>query len=170
MLKLSHRWIWISAFGLLAASCSSKKPASGPEPPPTTQVTAALQREAARKARIELDKGEELALRGEWSEARLALDRAVDVLLDAPGGIAAYPESVRLYDEILATILETERGALDADAQEQFEIAAVDELTSEELEEIPEDMGEAVDADLPTTTYDIPIVLNARVRSNIIQI
>ena len=37
---------------------------------------------------------------------------------------------------------------------------------SEALEELPEDIGEAaVDADLPTTTYDIPIDMNARVRS-----
>ena len=118
-----------------------------------------------RQARIELDKGEELAHRGNWSEARHALDRAVDLLLDAPGGIAAYPESARLYDEIIATVQETERSALDADAQEQFELAAVDELTSDALEEFPEDIGAAAEADLPTTTYDIPIVLNARVRS-----
>ncbi len=169
MLELSHpwiwRWIWICSFGLVAASCSSKKPASGPEPPPTAEVTASLQRAAVRQARIELDKGEELAHRGNWSEARLALDRAVDLLLDAPGGIAAYPESAQLYDEIIATVQETERSALDADAQEQFEFAAVDELTSDALEEFPEDVGAAAEADLPTATYDIPIVLNARVRS-----
>ena len=173
MLELSHpwiwrpiwRWIWICSFGLVAASCSSKKPASGPEPPPSAEVTASLQRTAVRQARIELDKGEELAHRGNWSEARHALDRAVDLLLDAPGGIAAYPESARLYDEIIATVQETERSALDADAQEQFELAAVDELTSDALEEFPEDIGAAAEADLPTTTYDIPIVLNARVRS-----
>ena len=171
MLELSHRLIltWLCALGLLAASCSSKKPVSGPEPPPTAEVTASLQREAVQKARIELDQGEELAHRGNWSAARLALDRAVDLLMDVPGGIAAHPESARLYDEILATILETERGALDADAQEQFELAAVDELTSEAIEELPEaedeDISAVVDADLPTTTYDIPIELNARVRS-----
>jgi len=118
-----------------------------------------------QEARIELDYGEELAHRGNWNEARLALDRAVDLLLGVPGGIAAYPESERLYDEIIATIQEMERGALDVDAQEQFELAAVDELTSEELEELPEDIVLAADADLPTTTYDIPIELNARVRS-----
>ncbi len=165
MPELSHRLIWICALGLLAASCSSKKPAGGPEPPPTAEVTASLQRQAVQEARIELDYGEELAHRGNWNEARLALDRAVDLLLGVPGGIAAYPESERLYDEIIATIQEMERGALDVDAQEQFELAAVDELTSEELEELPEDIVLAADADLPTTTYDIPIELNARVRS-----
>ena len=164
MLELSPRWILICALGLLAASCSSKKPASGPEPPPSSEVTASLQRVALQKARIELDRGEEVAHRGNWSEARLALDRAVDLLLDVPGGLAAYPDSARLYDEIIATIQETERGALDADAQEQFELAAVDELTSEALEEIPEDI-DVVAAELPTTTYDIPIELNARVLS-----
>ena len=174
MPELSHRWIWqwiwrwiwFCALGLLAASCSSKKTASGPEPPPSAEVTASLQREAVRQARIELDKGEELAHGGQWSEARHAFDRAVDFLLDIPGGFAASPESESLFNDIIATIQETERGALDADAQEQFELAAVDELTREALEELPEDIGEAaVDADLPTTTYDIPIDMNARVRS-----
>jgi len=163
--ELSHRLIWICALGLLSTSCSSKKPATGPEPPPTAEVTVSLQRQAVQKARIELDYGEDLAHRGNWDEARVALDRAVDLLLDVLGGIATYPESERLYDEIIAAILATERGALDADAQEQFELAAVDELTSEELEELPENIVFAADADLPTTTYDIPIELNARVRS-----
>ena len=165
MSELSHRLIWICALGLLSTSCSSKKPATGPEPPPTAEVTVSLQRQAVQKARIELDYGEDLAHRGNWDEARVALDRAVDLLLDVPGGIATYPESEQLYDEIIAAILATERGALDADAQEQFELAAVDELTSEELEELPENIVFAADADLPTTTYDIPIELNARVRS-----
>ncbi len=165
MSELSHRLIWICALGLLSTSCSSKKPATGPEPPPTAEVTVSLQRQAVQKARIELDYGEDLAHRGNWDEARVALDRAVDLLLDVLGGIATYPESERLYDEIIAAILATERGALDADAQEQFELAAVDELTSEELEELPENIVFAADADLPTTTYDIPIELNARVRS-----
>ena len=165
MSELSHRLIWICALGLLSTSCSSKKPATGPEPPPTAEVTVSLQRQAVQKARIELDYGEDLAHRGNWDEARVALDRAVDLLLDVPGGIATYPELERLYDEIIAAILATERGALDADAQEQFELAAVDELTSEELEELPENIVFAADADLPTTTYDIPIELNARVRS-----
>ena len=112
MLELSHRRIGFCAALLLAASCSSKKIPSEPEPPPSAEVMASIRAAAVSDARIELDKGEELAHGGQWNEARLAFDRAVDLLLEMPGGIAASPESEGLYDEIIATIHETERARI----------------------------------------------------------
>jgi membrane-bound lytic murein transglycosylase D len=153
---------------LFGVSCAGKKAETDPQPPP--DVAAA--QEVIRAARAELEKGDELALEGQWSDARLAFDRAVDLLLDVPGGVASLPEAQSLYDDVLATIHDTERAALnalsdDAAALEQAEGAAVDELTNEVLiDEFSEEADSEIAAtDLPEVTYDIPIVLNARVKS-----
>ena len=117
---------------LLVASCSGKKTDTEPltPPPPLPDVSSS---EVIQSARAELEKGEELAHQGQWSEARLAFDRAVDLLLGLPGGVSSSAEGDGLYNDVISTIHDTERAFLDALAaeREQADVAAVDELTSD---------------------------------------
>ena len=163
----------------LALSCSGKKTDTEPLPwlsPPLPDVSESSEKEVVESALAELEKGEELAHQGQWSEARLAFDRAVDLLLGLAGGVSSSAEAEGLYHDVIATIHDTERASLDALAAEleQADVAAVDELTSDAaLEELSdadsaeEPVGPVENAasDLPEVTYDIPIVMNQRVRS-----
>ncbi len=172
------RFTRVSAFAIALSSlwaCSGRsKDAAAPEPP--KEVVVSLQDETIRQARLELERGESLVRDGQWREARLAFDRAVDLLLDLPGGVEASDEAKALYDDVVATVHDMEREyqtqladtAIDGDADE----AAVDELTTDAaLIEPPEVFGEdlpeapAVEAELPLVSYDIPMDVNARVLS-----
>ena len=166
-----HPVLAFLAAGSFISACSGRAPDAGsPEPP--EEVVASLRNETIRQARLELERGESLAREGAWREARLAFDRAVDLLLYIPGGVEASDEAKSLYGDVVATVHEMERDyqaqladtAIDGDA----DAAAVDELTTDAaLIEPPEVLGE----DLPTApadqaleaTYDIPIEINARV-------
>ncbi len=156
-------------------ACSSRSPdAAAPEPP--KEVVTSLRDETIRQARLELERGESFVRDGQWREARLAFDRAVDLLLYIPGGVEASEEAKALYGDVVATVHEMEREyqaqlvdtAIDGDADE----AAVDELTTDAaLIEPPEVLGEtlpevpSVEAEVPLLTYDIPMDVNARVLS-----
>jgi membrane-bound lytic murein transglycosylase D len=175
MQKLSRL---VALLSLLAA-CSGKSsgPITDKQPvpeEPAPDVVASLQEDSIRQARIAIEEGEELARDGSWPEARLAYDRAVDLLLDIPGGVESNVEAKALYDELLADIHEAEReyaAALDEPAaglpEPEAELAAVDELTSEasltESEEVPEAELEEAEAEIQEVSYDIPMELNARV-------
>jgi membrane-bound lytic murein transglycosylase D len=136
-------------------------------------VVSSLRDDTVRQARVELERGETLARDGEWREARLAFDRAVDLLLTIPGGVESSEEARALYGDVIATAHEMERDyqaqladtAIDGDADE----AAVDELTTDAaLIEPPEVLGEdlpAAPTELPLVSYDIPMDVNARVLS-----
>lgn len=163
----------------LLAGCSGRSPdasapAAAPEPP--QEVVVSLRDETIRQARLELERGESLARSGAWREARLAFDRAVDLLLYIPGGVGASGEAKTLYDDVIATVHEMEReyqaeladAAIDGDA----DAAAVDELTTDAaLIEPPEVLGEDLpvappsEIGVPEATYDIPMEVNARVLS-----
>ena len=155
------------------ASCSGKNTETEPVAPPLPEVSESSQKEVIQSARAELEKGEELAHQGQWSEARLAFDRAVDLLLGLPGGVSSSAEGDGLYNDLIATIHDTERASLDVLAAEleQADVAAVYELTSDAaLEELSdadpaEEPAPIAASDLPSVTYDIPIVMNQRVRS-----
>ncbi len=170
------------ALASLVAACSHHSAGPGPgstaatEPPKedVRGVVASIQQDSIRQARQELERGEALAQDGNWTEARLAFDRAVDLLLEIPGGVEESSEAKSLYDEVVSTIHETERDYIarladSAEEPEQEDAAAVDELTNDAS--LMESTGES--SDLPETgvelpesaTYDIPIEVNARVAS-----
>ena len=166
----------------LALSCSGKKTDTELPwlSPPLPDVSESSEKEVVESALAELEKGEELAHQGQWSEARLAFDRAVDLLLGLAGGVSSSAEAEGLYLDVIATIHDTERASLDALAAEleQADVAAVEELTSDAaLEELSdadsaekpvgpvEPVENAASDLLPEVTYDIPIVMNQRVRS-----
>jgi membrane-bound lytic murein transglycosylase D len=158
----------------ILAGCSGRSPESAPEPP--KEVVVSLRDETIRQARVELERGESLARDGEWREARLAFDRAVDLLLYIPGGVESSEEAKTLYGDVVATVHEMEREyqaqladtAIDGEA----DAAAVDELTTDAaLIEPPEVLGDdlpstpASEEGAPAATYDIPMEINARVLS-----
>jgi membrane-bound lytic murein transglycosylase D len=138
-----------------------------------------VSKESIRRARGELENGERLAREGLWEEARLAFNRAVDLLLAIPGGVESDEEAKGLYEDVLATIQEAERehtsrlaeaAAQAAEPPEPLENAAVDELTEdvsqmESAGEVPLDASTPApeELDIPEATYDIPVETNARV-------
>jgi len=167
-----HFALSLAALSTLAA-CSGRSPDAGaaPEPP---KVVASPRDETIRQARLELERGESLARDGEWREARLAFDRAVDLLLYVPGGVETSEEAKSLYGDVLATVHETEREyqaqLADTAIDNEADAAAVDELTTDAaLIEPPEVLGEdlppprASEVDVLEATYDIPMEINARV-------
>jgi membrane-bound lytic murein transglycosylase D len=148
-----------------------------PPPPAAADSPEPVENDSIQKARLELEKGESLAREGRWEEARLAFDRAVDLLLAMPGGVGSDEEARSFYEDVLATIREAEREhknrlAEDAEATEvpePLENAAVDELTEdvslmESTSEVAFDPNApAAELDIPEATYDIPVETNARV-------
>jgi len=166
------------AFAALSifSSCSGRSPEPAPVPQLPKEAAASPQDETIRQARLELERGESLARDGQWDDAKLAFDRAVDLLLNIPGGVEANEEAKALYGDVVATVHEVERGHqaqlkdAEIDGEEDAAVAAVDELTTDAaLIEPPE----IRDDDLPSTpeieeealetTYDIPMDVNARV-------
>jgi membrane-bound lytic murein transglycosylase D len=161
------------ALSLLAA-CSGRSPEPGAAAvDPPKEVVASLRDETIRQARLELERGESLARAGEWREARLAFDRAVDLLLYFPGGVEASEEAKTLYGEVVATVHEMEREyqaqLADTAIDGAEDAAAVDELTTDaaliEPAELPaEDLPTAPDElAVSEATFDIPVEVNARV-------
>ena len=161
---------------IFLSGCSGRSPNAGAAPEPPPEVAAALRDETIRQARLELERGESLARDGEWREARLAFDRAVDLLLFIPGGVEASEEAKILYGDVVATVHETEREyqaqLADTAIDTEADAAAVDELTIDAaLIEPPEVLGEDLppappsEEDALEATYDIPMEINARVLS-----
>lgn len=189
MLFSSRNFIQLAlaaSLGALGPACSHHAPGPGAgatavaERPDqhskeTSGVVASLREDSIRQARQELERGDGLAREGNWADARLAFDRAVDILLEVPGGVEGSPETKSLYDEILSTIHETERDylagiAAKTDDSEQEEAAAVDELTNDAalIESAADNADNAeqpeTEVELPeAATYDIPVEVNARV-------
>jgi membrane-bound lytic murein transglycosylase D len=165
----------LAALTMVVLSCSGRSvDVDKPSPAPSDSVLASLQEDSIRQARIAIEQGEELSREGLFPEARIAFDRAVDLLLEIPGGVESSPEAKALYEELVATIHEQEReylAGLSETVAPEGELAAVDELTSEvSLLESVENLAEveeveAAEADLAEATYDIPVELNARVLS-----
>ncbi len=168
-----HFALALAALSTLGA-CSGRSPDAGAAPEPPKEVVVSLRDETIRQARLEIERGEGLGRDGEWREARLAFNRAVDLLLYLPGGVEASEEAKSLYGDVVATVHETEREyqaqladtAIDGEA----DAAAVDELTTDAaLIEPSEALGEelaaapSIEADVPLLTYDIPMEINARV-------
>jgi membrane-bound lytic murein transglycosylase D len=157
------------------AGCSgrSQEPvASVPEPP--KEAASSAFEGTVRQARLELELGESLAREGQWPEARLAFDRAIDLLLHVPGGVESNEEAKTLYADVIETVHEVEREyqakLADAEIDAGEELADVDELTTDTA---VVDIPEILDEDLPAAleeeaaaaeaSYDIPVEVNARV-------
>ncbi|HSF14198.1 MAG TPA: LysM peptidoglycan-binding domain-containing protein [Vicinamibacteria bacterium] len=166
------RLVLVISLSAFVIGCSSKRSISTDATQPPHGVVASLHAETIEQTRRELERGETLAAEGRWAAARLAFDRALDLLLTIPGGVESTPEAKALYDEAIATIHEAERihQARMADAMatsEPAEEAAVDVLTSEVSRMESASALEAAEreSDLLDRGYDLPVVVNARVES-----
>ena len=112
----------------------------------------------------------ELAL-GHMTTARGLFDRAIDTLLDTPGGAASDSRLLAQYHRLKSRINALEVLALregDGFTQSRTEPAVIDQLLEAATLSLPEPTREtkaAVAADLATTAHDLPIENNERVQS-----
>ena len=130
-------------------------------PDPVAELIAESDRhfEAGRK---------ELTL-GHLDQARTEFDRALDTLLESPDGARSHQRLREHFDRLVDRISVLEQGALttgDGFSETKSEPAAIDSLLAiETFESTPlkPATAETVQADLESTTHDIPIPTNDRV-------
>ena len=123
-----------------------------------------------RSEKLFTDGQSELAL-GHMATARGLFDRAIDALLDTPGGAASDTRLLSQYHRLKSRINALEVLALregDGFTQSRTEPAVIDQLLEAATLSLPEPTREtkaAVAADLATTAHDLPIENNERVQS-----
>jgi membrane-bound lytic murein transglycosylase D len=136
-----------------------------PAPAPAPDPTGVLIEESDRHfeaGRLELTQGH-------LDRARAEFDRALDTLLESPDGARSNPRLREYFDRMVDRIAVLEQGALatgDGFSETKSEPAVIDALLAiETFESTPPKpaTAEAVQADLETTTHDIPIPTNDRV-------
>lgn len=140
---------------------AAAKPAPEPPPDPNTILIAKSDQlfEAGRK---------ELAL-GHLQGARAEFDKSLDVLLESPQGARGNPRLREHFDRLVDRISVLEQAALttgDGFSEAKSEPAAIDALLSIETFESSSPKAttaETVEADLQSTSHDIPIPTNDRV-------
>jgi membrane-bound lytic murein transglycosylase D len=174
---VKHAWLpTLAAAGLAltAAACGSAgrqdRPALTPVAPEAMQAPAPEDPVAAliQQSDAHYREGQrELAL-GHLDRARQEFDRALDVLLSAPGGARTEPRLREQFDRLVDRISALELTALakgDGFSEKPSEPASIDMLFALSDEEVAatEALTEAVESDLARTAHDIPIPLNARV-------
>jgi len=115
------------------------------------------------------DNGQRELAVGHLERAREEFDRALDVLLESPGGARADARVREHFDRLVDRISALEQQALatgDGFTEARTEPASIDLLLAiEAFDTTPPQLAtaEAVAADLETTRHDIPIPTNARV-------
>jgi membrane-bound lytic murein transglycosylase D len=172
----------VCAIALLSTACATRtpQPLSTQSPPQQTAVPAPdpLPQPARDPIRDLIDLSEqhyqagERELRdGHLSAAREAFDRAVDVLLQSPGGARSNPQLSAHFDRLVERISGHELTALaqaDGFAEKAPEPASIDELLSIATFERPAptlETKQAVADDLQKVVHDIEIPQNSRVLS-----
>ncbi|HYB94182.1 MAG TPA: LysM peptidoglycan-binding domain-containing protein [Vicinamibacterales bacterium] len=138
-----------------------QQPAPEPTPDPVAVLIATSDRhfEAGQK---------ELAL-GHLQRAKGEFDRALDTLLESPDGARSNPRLREHFDRLVDRIAILEQAALatgDGFSETKSEPAAIDSLLAIETFESNKPnpaTAETVQADLESTTHDIPIPTNDRV-------
>jgi membrane-bound lytic murein transglycosylase D len=143
------------------ATVTLAKPTQEPRPDPVAALIATSDQhfEAGRK---------ELAL-GHLESAKVEFNRALDVLLESPDGARRVPRLREHFDRLVDRISVLEQAALatgDGFSETKSEPAAIDALLAiETFEGAAPKAGtaEVVQADLQSTSHDIPIPTNDRV-------
>ena len=136
-----------------------------PAPAPAPDPVAVLIEESDRH----FEAGRRELTQGHLDRARAEFDRALDTLLESPDGARGNPRLREHFDRLVDRISVLEQGALatgDGFAETKSEPAVIDALLAiETFESTPPKpaTAEAVQADLETTTHDIPIPTNDRV-------
>ena len=158
-----------SGSGPKAVTMSPQAPtpvqAPPPAPAPAPDPIAILIEESDRH----FEAGRRELTQGHLDRARAEFDRALDTLLESPDGARGNPRLREHFDRMVDRISVLEQGALatgDGFAETKSEPAVIDALLAiETFESTPPKpaTAEAVQADLETTTHDIPIPTNDRV-------
>ena len=172
--------------GCLVAGCGSSRQGQVrttplPSPPPAAQVRPAQPSPPAPADPVQAlidesqhlyDQGKRDLDLGHLDQARAAFNRAIDVLLNAPGGARTEPRLRAQFDRLVDRISALEVAALaagDGFAEKPTEPASIDQLLA-----LSDTIGEpaptsavtaAVRTDLAETEHDIPIPQNEKVLS-----
>jgi membrane-bound lytic murein transglycosylase D len=165
---------------MLSAACAARTPQTVTQAPP--QVAAPLpspaplpqpERDPVQDlialSEQHFQTGERELREGHLSAARTSFDRAVDVILESPGGARSNPQLSAHFDRLIERISGHELTALaqaDGFAEKAPEPASIDDLLSIPTFEVPAPSPEterAVAQDLQAVTHDIDIPLNSRV-------
>lgn len=165
---------------LLIAGCvSTPRPIAVkvvPEPPPLVATPAPIQEPMPDPVTVLIGASDkhfeegrkELAL-GHLERAKVEFDLALDTLLESTDGARSNPRLREHFDRLVDRISVLEQAALttgDGFSETKSEPAAIDELLAVETFESAAPTAataEAVQADLQSTTHDIPIPTNDRV-------
>ncbi len=170
----------VCAVGLLSAACAARTPQTSTQVPPQvagSEPSAAPLPQPARDPIQELialseqhyQTGERELRDGHLDAARLSFDRAVDAILESPGGARSTPELSAHFDRLVERISGHELTALaqaDGFAEKAPEPASIDDLLSIPTFEVPAPTPETertVANDLQAVTHDIDIPQNSRV-------
>jgi|SoiMethySBSTD1v2_1073268.scaffolds.fasta_scaffold13866_7 membrane-bound lytic murein transglycosylase D len=144
---------------------AASEPSSAPLPQPTRDPI----QELIAQSEEHYQTGERELREGHLDAARISFDRAVDVILESPGGARSNPELSAHFDRLVERISGHELSALaqaDGFAEKAPEPASIDALLSIPTFEVPAPSPEterAVADDLQAVTHDIDIPQNSRV-------
>lgn len=119
-----------------------------------------------RNAQLKYLEGSKLIKSGESDKARVAFNKAVDLLLESEWDLNNNAELNRFFQDLIRRIQQDESRYLHPpEVEEKAESAVVDELDKVDLIPVTVDpsLQDVVESDLARTRYDIPITLNERV-------
>jgi len=171
----------VAGLAIVTAGCGSatrqQRPATIPTPP-VAQVAPPQPAPTPDPVQTLIDDSQKHYLAGQrelevghLDRARVEFDRAIDVLLTAPGGARTEPRLREQFDRLVDRISALEVATLaegDGFSEKPSEPASIDTLfdLAPATEESPTPaLAAAVETDLAQTSHDIPIPLNARVLS-----
>ncbi len=182
MLKFS--WLptlAVASLTLVTTGCGSAARENRPRvtpPPPVAQTPPPQPAPAPDPVQALIDESQNHYLSGQrelelghLDRARVEFDRAIEVLLTAPGGARTEPRLREQFDRLVDRISALEVATLaegDGFSEKPSEPASIDALfdLAPASEESPTAaLTAAVETDLALTSHDIPIPLNARVLS-----
>jgi membrane-bound lytic murein transglycosylase D len=170
----------VCAVGMLSAACATRtpQPSSAQVPPPVVAIEPSVPvsepepdpvQELIALSEQYFQSGERELRDGHLSAARTAFDRAVNVLLESPGGARSNPQLSAHFDRLIERISGHELTALaqaDGFTEKAPEPASIDDLLSITTFERPvatPETKQAVADDLQAVVHDIEIPQNARV-------
>ena len=169
----------VCAVGMLSAACAARTPqtvtqaspqvAPDPSPAPLQLPDRDPIQDLIALSEQHFQSGERELREGHLSAARASFDRAVDVILESPGGARSDPQLSAHFDRLIERISGHELTALaqaDGFAEKAPEPASIDDLLSIPTFEVPAPSPEterAVANDLQSFTHDIDIPQNSRV-------
>ncbi len=171
----------VCAVGVLSAACATKTPqplsaqvpppvvAVEPSPAPSPELEPDPDQELIALSEQYFQSGERELRNGHLSAARTAFDRAVNVLLESPGGARSNPQLSAHFDRLIERISGHELTALaqaDGFTENAPEPASIDDLLSITTFERPvatPETKQTVADDLQVVGHDIEIPQNARV-------